>query len=312
MKPSTVLLFAGLLCTAIASAHQCGCSRHRNAKQPSTDFDIFSSSTLNELAALRADASLGQEDGMGAPRIFSHQLYTDSSGRAEQITRRQLGDRAVTERKVGGKVARELHNIDDDELTQFEQEWRHPAERLSSDQPKQLGHQARECVRQEHADGATVDVMLLQPDERTSDEWMPVAVKRMSCAGKYQLVTPEGEPVTAALATGIEHKHLRTRKPSAIKPAAESEEQALQRKLAAAEKQLTDAKQAVTAAKAARQAEQQRLAKLEQARKRLLQVDAEIKAAAKAQAEGRKRVEAAMAEKASLAAVIGNDLNAHE
>merc|ERR1712159_534973 len=293
---STTLLLCGLLCLAVASAHRCGCSHQRRARDSlspkgfwtSDDFDFFSSSTINNLATLRKNAALGQRALGTTPRMYSHEVYTDSTGKLEETTKRQLGTRAVVERKQGTKINRELENIDETELPQFDREWRgevptreiaQPNEKAAQKiaQPKKPG---LSCKKQHYPNGSPAEVMLLGPGERQSDHWTPVRVKGMTCDGRYELLTPAGEPVQPALDTGIEDKHLR-------RVQRMSDE---------------DAKQAVAAEKRAKKSEQQKIvneANKKVALKRLAQIDATLQAAKEAQQESAKRVTAALAEKAT-------------
>jgi len=311
---SATLLLCGLLCLTIASAHRCGCSRQRRAHDssrpeafwPSDDFDFFSSSTINNLATLRKNAALGQR-ALGTPRMYSHEVYTDSTGKLEETTKRQLGTRAVVERKQGTKINRELENIDETELPQFDREWRgevptreiaQPNEKAAQKiaQPKKPG---LSCKKQHYPNGSPAEVMLLGPGERQSDHWTPVRVKGMTCDGRYELLTPAGEPVQPALDTGIEDKHLRRVQRMSDEEAVGD---AMQRRLAAAEKAVEDAKQAVASEKRAKKSEQQKMvneANKKVAMKRLAQIDATLQAAKEAQQESAKRVTAALAEKAT-------------
>merc|ERR1712159_363537 len=106
---STTLLLCGLLCLAVASAHRCGCSHQRRARDSlspkgfwtSDDFDFFSSSTINNLATLRKNAALGQR-ALGTPRMYSQKCtpIPQASWRRQQSVSLVLGQcRAQTRHK---------------------------------------------------------------------------------------------------------------------------------------------------------------------------------------------------------------------
>lgn len=274
--------------------------------------------------------------------MYSHEVYTDSTGNAEQVTRRQLGERTVVERKIGsGKIARELENIDEAELPQFELEWRGETQK-QIDQPRkrpsqsekqvgqpakqapsgrwrwtQIGSQPHACEKQHYANGAAVEVMLLPPGQHESDDWARATVTGMSCDGKYQLQTPAGNDVQPALETGIQAKHLRKPEPDTKLEDAAGRDP-LRSRLVAAETALANAKKAVAAEKQ-KKLELQRAAKQEAARDRMVQIDADlqeaekahsytkqwIKRAEEAQREAKQRIEKVLEEKASLAAALG-------
>jgi len=224
MKASfSFVLCAALFCLASTSAHPCGCGKARLNRQLSQPLDDahaqFSSSMLLELAQLRADAAAAQQIGQdGQHRVYTHAIYSDSNGQVKETSRRQLGSRAVVEETTDGRTWRKLHGLKEAELQSFEQDWdgalgrqQPPARKAGLEHKPACSARAQKpaCVKQEYPNGATVDVMMLEPGESSSDEWERVLVESMSCDGKYKLRTPGGEAVRAALPTGIEHQHLR-------------------------------------------------------------------------------------------------------
>lgn len=293
MKHSTTLLFfGGLLCFALASAAcPCNANRHTNRQASCSPLERWEVSALQDFSKIRSDAALGAQSDAGS-RMFSYEVYTDSTGKAREVTQRQLGHRRVTEEKVGGRTTRKLHNMAEGDLSRFEDAWQGkkpltlPTQRSNTpNTPK------TKCETQQHENGASVEVMLLGPGETQSSNWGPATVKSMSCEGKYELLTPEGDRVEPALSTGIEGKHLRA---PAARSKAESKEDPdtePQRRLEAAEKALEDAKQAVAAEKAAKKSDIIRQAKEQEAKQRVEQIHLELKEAERAFNLNKKRLQ---------------------
>lgn len=292
MRPA-LLLLCGLLLT-LASASACGCAARKAAPTTTTTNTLneqqnircrqFSLSALDELARVRADAALGQNSG-DEMRAYTHEVFTDSSGQAKTTTRRQLGQRVVSEEKVAGRITRNFQNMKESDLSKFDLEWAGQPSGYAPNQKRQPKIEHIACAKQRHPDGAAVEVMLLGPGERESNEWGPARVKSMSCEGTYELVTPDGDPVIPALPTGIQDKHLR-------RVSVDESKALLQRRLEAAEKAVQEARQAVAAEKAAKKSDAMKHAKEQSAKRRVAQIDAALKEAERAYSEGRQQLEA--------------------
>lgn len=298
MRP-TLFLIGGLLFLSLASA-SCGCNRCNKMQPPKEGILLqpgaFSLSSLSDFIQMRDDAALGQHSD-GESRLYSHHISTDSSGAIKQVTHRQLGDRAVTDEQVGSRTTRKLHNIEESDVARFDAQWRSSqrADPALSDAKRALigdQSQRKACVKQEHPNGAKVEVMLLGPGEHESSQWAPAIVKRMSCDGKYQLLTPHGQRVQPALSTGIEHRHLRQQTDP-------EPEDPFEARLKAAEKALKDAQEEVALEKSAKKAQAQKIkhvaekaAKKQAAKQKVAQIDAEIQEAEKAFSAARKKMQA--------------------
>ena len=264
MKHSSFLLCGAVLVLALTTSAQacCGCgTNHHRADQAIRNAHAqFSTSTLLDLAQLRTDAPAAQVRGPeGHHRTYSHQIFADSNGQVKQTSRRQLGNRMVAEERIGsGPVVRKLYNLDEAALTHFNSEWTGPqqASKLEGKQPQNAP--VMHCVQQKYADGAELEVMV--PGTVVSDEWTRAKVNKMSCDGKFDLFTPEGDRVLAALNTGIEHHHLRGVRAHAETPAVQQQsevvhEARLQQQVQAAKIALDNAKSALASEKAAKRSQ---------------------------------------------------------
>lgn len=284
MKNSSILLCGAVLVLALTTSAQarCGCStNHHRADQAIRNAHAqfstqFSTSTLLELAQLRTDAAAAQVGGPEAHhRTYSHQIFADSNGQVKQTSRRQLGNQMVAEERIGsGPVVRKLYNLGEAELIHFNSEWtgQQQASKLENKQPHRPA--VLHCVQQQYADGADVEVMVLSPGKAVSDEWTRAKVNKMSCDGKFDLVTPAGDRILAALNSGIEHHHLRSVRAHTEIPAKQQQsevvhEAQLQQQVQAAKISLDNAKRALASEKAAKRSQidaQLEKAKLQMAR----------------------------------------------
>lgn len=275
MKQSSFLLCGAVLTLALAtSAHaRCGCStNHHNLRANSpplgnvyAEFDQFSPTALLELAQLRAEAAATQVPRPGPEghhRTYSHQFLVDSNGQVKQTSQRHLGNRIVAQERIGGgPVVRTLRNLDENDLIQFNSEWtgHQQSSKVKNMQPQQSP--VMRCVQQEYVDGAEVEVMVLPPGQGISNEWTRAKVNQMSCDGRFDLVTPEGEQIIPALNSGIEHHHLRTVREHTETPAQQqqsgvvSHEAQLQQQVQAAKMALDNAKSALASEKAAKRSQ---------------------------------------------------------
>lgn len=269
MTNSSILLCGAVLVLALTTPAQarcqarCGCSTNHHL-DAAPDRAIrsahaqFSSTALLKLAQLRSDAAAAQVRGPEG-RTYSHQIFADSNGQVKQTSRRQLGNRMVAEERIGsGPVVRKLYNLDEAALTHFNSEWTGPqqASKLEGKQPQNAP--VMHCVQQKYADGAELEVMV--PGTVVSDEWTRAKVNKMSCDGKFDLFTPEGDRVLAALNTGIEHHHLRGVRAHAETPAVQQQsevvhEARLQQQVQAAKIALDNAKSALASEKAAKRSQ---------------------------------------------------------
>ena len=286
MKHSSFLLCGAVLVLALTTSAQacCGCgTNHHRADQAIRNAHAqFSTSTLLDLAQLRTDAPAAQVRGPeGHHRTYSHQIFADSNGQVKQTSRRQLGNRMVAEERIGsGPVVRKLYNLGEAELTHFNSEWtgQQQASKLEDKQPRRSP--VTHCVQQQYTDSADVEVMVLSPGKAVSDEWTRAKVNKMSCDGKFDLVTPRGDRILAALNSGIEHHHLRsvrarahTEIPAKYQQSEIVHEAQLQQQVQAAKIALDNAKSSLASEKAAKRSQIDN--QLEKAKLRMAQLQEE-------------------------------------
>merc|ERR1712159_936183 len=190
-----------------------------SASVPDNDFE--------DLSALFTElASVIQQPSAPTTRCQARAAWSNVLNELKSVFGTDNGSREYPVPSAIVKAARELdeHNSKDDSQLKKKESAPHSKKRAcpqrSQDSPhaKESNRPTTQCVPTKYKPGQRVDVMVLGPNQRTSETWVPAVVHEVYCNGTYALHYPDGTRVTPALKTGIRDHHMRPHKAALIQP----------------------------------------------------------------------------------------------